>query len=346
MPVGTRARSGSDPGQTAQTFETIAAITARAEWNAIPAQTAMPYAPAEDMLDLYLAGTATQLNPGDAIVIVGGERLRTSTNNRWDVRWLDTVASDTTNNLTHITWSKPLGGAWGTPSTRGTQVFAFRQRASLFGNNAPDPLLMKVTDTKLVDGDKWRRYQIDRTGKAVDLNSAYPKIVQNSWVALAGGKDPGGALTGYVELYNVTAVTQLSQTDFGISGKITRLSFDADTDLSLFSLQQTQVLAQSDLLALAQRPLIYPVFGGTLVLGVADANIQPAQLLAVSGKLQRVMIGPDVTGITFADDPSRAPAAGNSFMMRGAPTQTVAGAPQRSGPNSSTPPVRRSFPGT
>jgi predicted phage baseplate assembly protein len=328
VPAGTRAQSVPDPGQTAQTFETVAAITARAEWNAIPAQTAMPYTLAEGMRDLYLAGTATQLNPGDAIVIVGGERLPPSTSNRWDVRWINTVATDTTNNLTHITWSKPLGGTWGTPSTRGTQVFAFRQRASLFGNNAPNPLLMNVTNSHLVHDHTWRHYHIDRTGKAVDLDSAYPKIVQGSWVALAGGYDPGGALTGYVELYNVTAVTQLSRTDFGISGKITRLSFDVDANLGLFSLPQTQVLAQSDLLALAQRPLIYPVFGSTLTLGVADANIQPAQLLAVSGKLQRVMIGPDVTGITFANDPSRTPAAGDSFMMLGAPTQTVAGAPQ------------------
>ena len=81
-------------------------------------------------------------------------------------------------------------------------------------------------------------------------------------------------------------------------------------------------------MTLAQRPLLYPVFGSTLVLGVADANIQPGQLLAVSGKLQRVMIGPDVTAIVFADDPTRTPVAGNSFIMLASPTQTVAGAPQ------------------
>ncbi len=344
VPVGTRAQSVPDPGQTAQTFETIAAITARAEWNALPAQTSIAYPPADGMKDLYLAGTATQLNPGDAIVIVGGERATDSTSNRWDVRWIDSVTTDTTNNLTHITWSKPLGGTWGTPSTRGTQLFAFRQRASLFGNNAPDPRLMNITNpyliTLLSDGtiDNWAYYNIDTSGQAVDLDSSYPKIVQGSWVALAGGfdfyglfiggDDPYGALTGYVELYNVAAVTQVSRTDFGISGKITRLSFDVDTNLSLFTLRPTQVLAQTDLLGVAQRPLLYPVFGSTLVLGVADANIQPGQLLGVSGKLQRVGIGPDATGVTFAGDPARTPAAGDSFLMRAAPTQTVAGTPQ------------------
>src|SRR5277367_456320 len=42
VPVGTRAQSNPDPGQTPQTFETIAQITARLEWNAIPAQTGVP----------------------------------------------------------------------------------------------------------------------------------------------------------------------------------------------------------------------------------------------------------------------------------------------------------------
>jgi hypothetical protein len=333
VPVGTRAQSVPDPGQSAQTFETVGAITARVEWNAIPAQIDAAYPPPAQgfagLADLYLTGTATQLNPGDAIVIVGGERMTDTTSTRWDVRWLDTVTTDTTNNLTHITWSLPLTSAtWATPPFHGAQVFAFRQRASLFGSNAPDPRLMNVTNRELVHDGRWRHYHIDTTGQAVDLDSTYPKIVQKSWLALAGGSGSGGALTGTIELYNVTGVTQLSRTAFGLSGKITRLSFDTSLALGSFTLPETQVLAQSDLLALAPRPLPYPVFGSTLILGVADGNIVPGQLLGVSGKLQRVMIGPDTTGITFANDPNRTPAAGDSFLMLAAPTQTVGGTTQ------------------
>lgn len=346
VPVGTRAQSVPDPGQTAQTFETIAAITARAEWSAIPARTAIAYPPAPGLEDLYLAGTATQLNPGDAILIVGSERLTTLTSNRWDVRWIDSVTTDTTNNLTHITWSKPLGGHWGTPSTRGTLVYALRQRASLFGNNAPDPSLMNLPSTAPVTGNAWNNYTIDATGMAVDLDASYPKIVEGSWIVLAGGSDPGGALTGYVELYRATGVTQLSRTAFAISGKITRLSFDTPTNLEKFSLPGTQVLAQSDLLMLARRPLLYPVYGSTLVLGVADANIQPGQLLAVSGKRQRVAIGADTTGVAFADDPGRVPAAGDSFLMLAAPNQIIGGAVQALTPEQLDPNCRPRCPGT
>ena len=323
VPIGTRAQSVADPGQTAQTFETVGAITARVEWNAIHAQTAVAYPPAPGMTDLYLAGTATQLNPGDAIAIVSGERAMGARGAHWCVRWIDSVTTDAANSVTRITWSTPLVAPRIHPSTRGTQVFALRQRASLFGSGAPDPRLMKVTDTALVHHDgTWRHYHIDTTGVAVDLDSAYPKIVQGSWVVLAN------AVNGAAELYNVTAVTQLSRTAFGLSAKLTRLSFDTAAGLGSFTLPETQVLAQSELLTVAPRPLPYPVFGSTLVLGVADGNLVPGQFLAVSGKRQRVMIGPDPTGISFADDPGRIPTPGDSFQMLAAPIRMVGGTPQ------------------
>ena len=185
----------------------------------------------------------------------------------------------------------------------------------------------------------WRHYHIDTTGQAVDLDSAYPKIVQGSWIVLAN------AVSGTIAFYNVTAATQLSRTAFGLSAKITRLSFDTDAQLASFTLPETQVLAQSDLLALASRRLPYPAYGSTLVLGIADDNIVPGQLLGVSGKLQRVMIGPDTTGITFANDPNRTPAAGDFFLMSAAPTQTAGGATQALRPSqldpNLTPPLYR-----
>ena len=338
VPVGTQAQSVPDPGQSAQTFETIGAITARVEWNAIPAQINVPYGPAQGLSDLYLSGTTTQLNPGDPIVIVGGERTTDAASSRWDVRWLESVTTDTTNNLTHITWAPPLGATWTTPTAYGAQVFALRQRATQFGANAPDPRLMNVTNHQLVHHDgTWRHYHIDTTGQAVDLDSAYSKIVQGTWVVLAN------AVSRTIQLYNAIAVTQLSRTDFGLSGKITRLSFDTTAELGSFTLPETQVLAQSDLLALAPRRLPYPVYGSTLVLGVADNNIVPGQLLGVSGKLQRVMIGPETTGITFANDPNRPTAAGDSFLMLAAPTQTVGGTTQALTPDqldpNQTPPL-------
>ncbi len=326
IPVGTRVQSTPDPGQTPQTFETVAAITGRVEWNAIPAQAAVPTRQFNGLTELYLAGTATQLQPGDAILVVGTERAADPTSERWDVRWLETVSTDTARNLTHVTWSKPLGSIWSLASLDGTQVFAFRQRAALFGNAAPDPRLMNITDTDVVSGGQWVGFSIDTTGTKLDLDAGYPKLVAGSWIALAGGGDGGGELEGYIELYGVKAATLLSRTDFGLSAKITRLQLDSTENLDKFDLRAAQVLGQSDLLTLSARPLVYPVYGSSLALSPPQPGLVPHQALAVSGKLQRLAIGPNATGISF-DDPARTAVAGDSFLMIAAPEQVVGGSP-------------------
>ena len=53
-------------GQTPQTFQTSADILAKADWNALPVQTGFPWEPQRRDTSVYLAGTATQLQPGDA----------------------------------------------------------------------------------------------------------------------------------------------------------------------------------------------------------------------------------------------------------------------------------------
>ena len=54
-------------------------------------------------------GTATQLNPGDLILIVGDERSYPPTNENWDVRAVATVTVDGPNNRTYVTWNEGLG---------------------------------------------------------------------------------------------------------------------------------------------------------------------------------------------------------------------------------------------
>ncbi len=70
IPAGTRVQSVPDPDQTPQTFETVAAIVGRVEWNAIPAAASQQIAVRRGLTELYLAGTNLQLQQGDAIAIV------------------------------------------------------------------------------------------------------------------------------------------------------------------------------------------------------------------------------------------------------------------------------------
>lgn len=321
--AGARVQSVPDADQSPQTFETTADITARVEWNAIPAQTGETIAIAAGLTELYVVGTGNNLQPGDAILIVGRERLLQPGSERWDVRWLDSVETDTTRNITRLAWSTGLGDVWSNPAALGIHVYVFRQRAALFGNSAPDPnLVWNSNNQSLFDGTvpnaQWKNFVVDASGTRLDLDASYPKVVRSSWIALAGG-DYGEPPTGYVELYRVQAVSQLPRTDFGLSAKVTRIRTDGTEHLSWFHLRTTHVLVQSEELQRAQRPLLYPVFGSTLTLGRRDANLQPGQALALSGKLQRVAIPADTADIAFDD--GRSVRAGASYRMAAAPAR-------------------------
>jgi hypothetical protein len=145
VPQGTQVQSiPTQPGEQPQTFETVSDFEARAEWNCLipylhqkePAKTTIK----QDTSQLKLQGTNTLLQPGDVILIVGDERRKTAANNNWYVGAVTEVEPDLQANYTQITWN--LDSL--TPSTNlqadppaNPEVFVLRQRASLFGYNAP-----------------------------------------------------------------------------------------------------------------------------------------------------------------------------------------------------------------
>ena len=91
IPAGTQAQSVPPQGQTPQTFETSAAVPAKPDWNALPILAAQPWTRANSSPPgMYLQGTATQLNPGDLILMLGTGRSAstppdTGTGGDWSV---------------------------------------------------------------------------------------------------------------------------------------------------------------------------------------------------------------------------------------------------------------------
>lgn len=331
VPVGTRVQSVPAADESAQTFETIEAIVARAEWNALSVQTSLYQAPSLGQRALWLQGTATQLQAGDAILLVGTAREKKPGSEAWDVRWIDSVSVDVTRGLTCVRWRHPLGSfqPHSEPATDGVRVHAFRQRAALFGHNAPDANLMNFSQmpaaqqAAVVSKDasgvlSWKGYDTALSQDQLDLDAVYPKIVHQSWIALAGGSG-GQQSMGYVELYRVTGTAQVSLAAFGLSGKVSRLSLDTDENLDLFGRRQAWVLAQSEELSLAERPLLYPLFGDTLALASVQPLLAPGQRLAVRGRRQRVNVPADPQGVSFPDDAGRRAIPGESFMVMAAP---------------------------
>ena len=139
LEAGLAVRSVPAPGALPQVFETVESITARPEWNAITPWLDERAQPKRGSTFTWLAGTATQLRAGDALVIVGAEFFANHQSNRWDFRVLDRVEADAASNRTYVSWRRPLGSIDPPMDTAASgRVFALRRRAGVYGHNAPN----------------------------------------------------------------------------------------------------------------------------------------------------------------------------------------------------------------
>jgi hypothetical protein len=335
IPVGVKVQSVPGQDELPQTFETVEPVEARVEWNAIPARTTLAWRPKFGDKSLWLAGVSTGVQAGDVILIVGQHRLDNPGSERWDIRLVTRVTEDKVRQRTRIEWGAGLGSVMPhvEPAGAGAAVYVFRQRAALFGHNAPDPRLMDATTGSklkhLVTGSgvnqNWLNYSI--LGKQIDLDAAYAKILPESWLALVSNEasaNPSG-LAGYVELYRANAVSFPSRRDYGLSGKITRIEPDTDENLDVFRyrLRENLVLAQSEALAVAETPLGYPLYGETLALSRLEPDIAAGRALAVSGRRARIRLRagkPDAV-LSLTEGDSQIISEGDSLRLAGQPEE-------------------------
>jgi predicted phage baseplate assembly protein len=275
----------------------------------------------------------TRLAPGHAILIVGDSRRADGGSERWHVRVVAAVEQDRENNRTRVLWDDPLGhdAPRIEPESEAVQVFAFRSRAALFGHNAPDPRLMSRSGSPLAQlltgrgtGLWWANYAL---GTTIDLDRAYPGVTAGSWLALVSNERGAGtpSLPGYTELYRAAAVSEISRSAFGLSGKITRVTPDSTENLDRYGLQRTLVLAESQELAISARPLRHPVYGDRVVLDSAVAGLRPGQALAVTGLRQRIEIAQGVNTLAVTTDAGRSLplTEGDTLILTAAPAQVV-----------------------
>src|SRR6185437_13804016 len=113
------------------------------------------------------------------------------------------------------------------PAQKDVKVYAFRQRAALFGSNAPDWRSMPADVRAGFNGGndasnltEWPRFSISGINDAarppadcVHLDATYPRVTPGSWVVLS--------IPTYEELYRVVAVEETSVVDFTLTGKVT-----------------------------------------------------------------------------------------------------------------------------
>ena len=339
IPARTRVQSVPGQNEEPQVFETIEDIEARSHWNAVAVQTTLPYVPDRGDLDIYIDGLNNNVEAGDAILIVGQDRMDKdkgdSGSERWDVRVIKQVEKDNAHLRTRLIWRDPLGHVSPTIQPSGTDVklFVFRRRASLFGHNAPDPRLMSEKDNSLSslledEGVNlwWNNFTIQNN--QIDLASPEDNVVAGSWIALVSNEDDMGSadLPGYVELYRAEKVSSMSRTDYGMSSKITRIEIDTTESISHFALQETLALVASEELPIHRRPLRYPVFNDTLHLHTHIDGLVPNQYLSISGQRQRLKVAPGITGLSLQrEDGSNPLNESDSVQLVGIPEKLSRG---------------------
>ena len=328
IPAGTKAQSVPAQGQTPQTFETSSDILAKADWNALPVQTGLAWRPKSGDTSVYLVGTSTQLNPGDAILIVGDERANPPhTSENWDVRIVSAVEPDGGRNRTRVVWSEGLGHGGVGPAQINPKFYALRQRASLFGYNAVHPLLLSadtqalLTSAKQIAGNPpdWR-FNVDTIADPdftdfplpslsaqgiLDLDNVYAKLNPGGWIVLISpDQNHARSPSGFVRLYGVVSVTTISRSAFGVSAKINRLGLDSKQDLIAFTTgtRTTAALTQSEALMVAEQPLDHPLYGAEVDLGIVRNDLAGVAAVAITGKRQKLAVKPGVTGLAFIPD--------------------------------------------
>lgn len=257
----------SIPGQDErpQVFEVMEALTALPALNELHPRQHRPATFSRTTTRAYIEGIDNQLQPGDLVLLVGRSRINHPLSERWDVRTLTAVDVNARANHTVIHWAQELGHTdpWVNPA-ESPQLYVFRERAALFGHNAPDWRLMSQNIKDEFDPDgrqisQWPNFKIQTVGeRRIDLDAVYKSVLAGSWVLLDKPR--------YRELYRAVEVFSDSRTDYSLTAKTTSLILDANRHLPWFPLRDTTVYTASELLPMAEEPITLPVYGDRIEL--------------------------------------------------------------------------------
>jgi predicted phage baseplate assembly protein len=189
------------------------------------------------------------------------------------------------------------------PSPR---LLAMRQRAAIFGHNAPkwstlpvnlrigeygaDPNEGPSSSPKLVfregpyrgRSDTWVENVLkDYPGVADDekniyLDNVYSTIAKGSFVVLKDSPD--------AKAYKVIEATEVSHSDFTLNAKVSRLTLESRSYWDRFRIRKTSVFAQSEELALARFPIDDPIAGSVIDLDNLVEGLSEGQSIVVCGE--------------------------------------------------------------
>jgi hypothetical protein len=308
--VGTKVQSVPGPGETAQTFETVEALDARAAWSALAAQTTEPRRPVKGDTGLALAGIATGLKVGDGILLIADDGT-------WAFRVAQTVTADATANVTRVTWDIELAQDY-------ARAYAFDVRASLFGASAPEWKAMSSDFQSNYTGKpvpsppltEWPGFKVTTIGGPglIQVDGEQPQIVARGYLVLRTRQDTA--------LYTVTSAEPDAVSQFTLSSKTTAVQL-ASPDLTKFDgrVRQTRVYAASRQLTLAEQPLDGPLLpADRLPLATAQPDFPPGRTVIITAKPAGLQAQVPLTG-KFADGKPRPIAQGEVLAAAALPVR-------------------------
>ena len=179
--IGTRVQSIPGPGEKPQTFETIEKIPARVEWNALKPRMSRVSMPKFGTKSVYLKGIATNLKPGDALLLVGQEREQMT---RQRAMGFSPDCQSRPSTPKEIARASNGPRVWERPSPHQVlpaaepKFYALRQRAALFGANAPHPATLSDQTLAHYGQAASADWPFSISGQTIDLDTTYPAIVQ------------------------------------------------------------------------------------------------------------------------------------------------------------------------
>jgi predicted phage baseplate assembly protein len=282
VPVGTAVMALPEGSTPPPVFETVETIEARREWNALPVARRLPAATLVTGTGwIWVDGVETRARPGDGVLLYGQARLAQPGSERWDFRRLSAVEVDAAHRQTRLVFERGLGDATTSPPGHVSAVLIFRNRASVFGHNAPD-WRTQSTETKSAFSanpsarTEWPGFALaaDRAADGLlDLDREYPGILPGSWVVLVD--------TYHVEAYEVAQVSPAARVDFTLTARVSRLKLRGE-HLAWFDRRGTTVWCEPDVLTRVGEPDSSPVQGASVVVDGAFGALQ-GRMLAVYG---------------------------------------------------------------
>jgi hypothetical protein len=304
IPEGTQVMSIPEEDELPQTFETSEDFIARVDWNNLKPRSSRPQIvkiPAQQSLQqLYLKGINTQLKPGDFVLLVDNSFV----DRRYLILLTDVIANPA-NDYTQLHWQTAFSAS-DTPLPaesiflQNPQLFAFRQKAFLYGHNNSQPNPQPTTNNQ------------------IKLNAFYPQIIKDSWIVLNNTELTNPSQKVY-RITQTAAVSQLetislpNNQNFTQFLEISHLKLEPERDSNL-ELKKTLVLVQSESLELVPEPLLVsdrqtnifqdPIQDKAVFLNEFVQKLHRDQILIVIGQRIYAQLN-EIGGVFLLEDANR-----------------------------------------